>query len=194
MRGLLLRSARALALVVLLMGFAGTAPAATLPLNYVHDDGNATITITGSVTFNDAIWVPNQDIFDSLIGLTAVSITVSGPGVPGGSIAYTLADINGWVFQTDSQNRIIDLNFFGDPVNGCYVDGFEVFQLGFYCGDPEELSDGDYLALKRLVLSAQGQAASVPVPALDPAMLALLAGLLAAATALGAPALLRRRR
>lgn len=60
------RAAKALLLVAAFA--AGTASAApvTLPLNYVFDEGNNAIVWSGSVTFDDAIWTPNRDIFQSL--------------------------------------------------------------------------------------------------------------------------------
>jgi len=178
-----LPGARALALVSALA--VGAASAATLPLNYVADAGDPAITITGSVSFDDAIWTPNQNIFGGLAGLTAVSITVSGPGVPGGTQTFTLADMDGWVFRTNGLNQVVDLNFFANAKNGCFVSGFEVFLLGYYC-DPD--GEEDFLTLKGLVLVARGPTA--PVPALDPAAIVLLALLLAATV----PALRRRRR
>ena len=181
-----LRAARALVGgAAFATGVALAAPV-TLPLKYVAEDGDPGIKISGSVTYDDAIQIPNQDIFNDTIGLIAVTITVQGPGVPGGSTTFTEADGMNWAFRTDSARNIIDLNFFSaDNGSGCFVRGFEVFLLGFYCGMPE--NDSDYVTLKRLVLQRQAQS----IPALDPAALALLAMLLAAIAAV--PALRRRR-
>ena len=178
------RAACALALCLSIVTGAARAAPVTMPLNYSHVDGDALVQIVGSVTFDDSIWTPNQSIFDAATGLIAVTLQVSGPSVPGGSTTYTIANVPTWVFVTDAQNRIIDLNFFGtENASGCFVNGFEVFLLGFYC-DPED--DEDYVALKALQLTTP----SNPVPTLDPALLALSALLLAASAA----AALRRRR
>jgi hypothetical protein len=179
------RAARALAVCAsIVTGVAAAAPK-TLPLSYTHLDGDATVQISGSVTFDDSIWTPNQNIFQSPTGLIAVSIKVSGPSVPGGTTTFTIANVPNWAFTTDSQNRIIDMNFFGNAnASGCFVYGFEVFMLGFYCGDPED--EGDYVSLKLLQLQLPAPA----VPSLDPSLLALLMLLMAATAA----AALRRRR
>ena len=179
-----LRAARALALCLsIVTGVASAAPV-TMGLNFSHLDGDATVQFVGSVTFDDSIWTPNQNIFDAPTGLIAVTLQVSGPSVPGGSTTYTIANIPTWAFATDGQNRIVDMNFFGtENASGCFVYGIEVFALGFYC-DPED--EGDYIALKALQLRTP----SNPVPSLDPPLLALLTLLLAAAAA----AALRRRR
>lgn len=180
------RAFGALACCVAFASGAALAAPVSLPLKYVAADGDPAIHISGSVTYDDAIQTPNQDIFDLTTGLIAVTITVQGPGVPGGSTTFTEADGMTWAFRTDAQNKIIDLNFFSNTNGtGCFVNGFEVFLLGFYCGDPED--ESEYVTLKRLVLAAPGQA----VPALEPAALALLSVLLAAAAAF--PALRRRR-
>lgn len=185
MPSIFVRAARALVLcTAIVTGVASAAPV-TLPLNYTHLDGDATVTITGSVTFDDSVWTPNQNIFDAPTGLIAVNIQASGPTVPGGTTTFTIANVPFWVFVTDNQNRIVDLNFFGSAnASGCFVYGFEVFTLGWYCGDPED--EEDYIALK--LLSAP-HSPGVAVPALDNSMLALLTLLLAAAAA----AALRRR-
>jgi len=169
-----------------LLAGAALAMPVTLPLKYIAEDGDPAIKISGSVTYDDAIQIPNQDIFQTTTGLIAVTITVQGPGVPGGSTTFTEADGMTWAFATDSARNIIDLNFFSDPNGtGCFVRGFEVFLLGFYCGEPE--FDTDYLTLKRLVLNRHPP----PIPTLDPVALALLSIMLAAAAAV--PALRRRR-
>jgi hypothetical protein len=180
------RAFGALAYWAALASGAAFAAPATVLLHYTPVDGNPNITISGSVTFNDAFQTPNQNIFDLTDGLIAVSITVQGPGVPGGSTTFTLADGMTWAFRTDGQRHIIDLNFFSnDNGSGCFLYGYEVFLLGFYCGDPE--GPDEYVTLAQLAITQ----ASEPVPALDPLALALLSLLLAATAAI--PALRRRR-
>jgi len=178
----------ALACSVALVAGTALATPVTLQLKYVADSGDPAIKISGSVTYDDAVQTPNQNIVLDTTGLIAVTITVQGPGVPGGSTTFTEADGMTWAFATDGARNITDLNFFSDPNGtGCFVRGYEVFLLGFYCGDPE--TPEDFVTLKRLVLNLLPP----PIPTLDPIALALLSILLAAAAAAAVPALRRRR-
>lgn len=159
----------------------------TVPLTYPLSSGYAA---TGSVTYDDAVQVPNTLVGGTTdtTGLIAMNLTVTGPGIPGGTTSFTLADIDGWYLQTNAANAITDLNFFGHANGaGCTVYGVEVFLLSVFCtgGDPE-----DPLVVLRLDLNPSGP--PVQVPTLAPAALAGLSTALAALTLLGL-AMARRR-
>lgn len=152
----------------------------TLPLYYRLSGGYSA---TGSVTYDDAIQVPETLVggTDDTTGLIAMNLTVTGPGIPGGTTSFTLADIDGWYFNTDSAAAIIDLNFFSHANGaGCTIYGVEVFELSVFCGggDPE-----DPLAVMRLDFNATGPV--VDVPTLAPTSLAGLSAALAALALLG---------
>jgi hypothetical protein len=152
----------------------------TIPLNYAPSGG---YTATGSVTYDDAIQVPNTLVgdIDDTSGLIAMNVTVTGPGIPGGTTSFTLADIDGWYFQTNSANAIADLNFFGHANGaGCTIYGVDVFELSVFCSGG---SSEDPLVVLRLDLNPTGPA--VEVPTLAPAPLAGLSVALAALALLG---------
>lgn len=171
---------------------AGSAHAApyVMSLGFQHDSGDPAITYSGTVTFDDSIWTPGQNIFNTLTGLIAVNITATGPGIPGGSTSFTVANISGWVFYTDGANQITDLNFFMIVNNaaGCRINGVDPFLLALYCSPIDEAAAP--LAVKQIVPGGAA-VSSVPVPALHPALLPLLGLLLAAVAAV--PSLRRRR-
>jgi hypothetical protein len=159
----------------------------TVPLNYPLAGGYAA---TGSVTYDDVIQVPNTLTGNpaDTTGLIAMNLTVTGPGLPGGTTSFTQADIDGWIFQTNSANAIADLNFFGHANGaGCTIVGVNVFMLSVFCGGgtPE-----DPLVVLRLNLNPTGPV--VEVPTLAPLPLAGLAIVLAA-LALASLAATRRR-
>jgi hypothetical protein len=159
----------------------------TIPINYPPVAGYAA---TGSVTYDDAIQVPETLTggMNDTTGLIAMNLTVTGPGIPGGTTSFTLADIDGWYFQTNSANAIADLNFFGHANGaGCTIFGVEVFELSVFCGggDPE-----DPLVVLRLNLNSTGPVAEVPT--ISPLPLAALSIVLAA-LALASLVVARRR-
>lgn len=166
---------------------AGSVAAApvVLPLVYQFDGGNSAITYGGTVTIDDAIWVPNQDIFEmnATPGVIAVNIVVNGP--MGYTATFTLAELEGFAFRTNGSNTITDLNFFFNPVGICWLQGVDPFLLAFQCAE----DDGPQVTRSLVPPTRPGSAA--PVPALPPALLAVLA--LALAT-LAVPALRRRGR
>jgi hypothetical protein len=47
-----------------------------------------------------------------MTGLIAMSITTTGPSVPGGSTTFTSASLAARVFRTDGANRIVDIDVF----------------------------------------------------------------------------------
>lgn len=159
--------------LVLIVGSAcsfAAAASVTLPLNYVPNSGASGYTITGSVTYDDALQVPNASV-DGLDGLIGVNLTVHGPLISGGATTFTLADMQEWYFDTNAQARIVDLNFFSNT-NGsnCRVSGVEPFLLGIYCGDDEDLEP---LSVLQLQLYAPQQ-----IPAMQPSALAGLSAVL----------------
>ena len=158
-----------LAAVFMLAATAAAAAPFTLPLTYTPS-GN--LTLTGSVTFDDSLLAPNSDNgFDTLNGLDAVTLTATGPGIPGGAQTFTLADIGGWILGTNNNGRFTDLNFFGVPnAQGCLLDGVQPFTVALVCGSTT-------LGVFQLEFSA---APVVPVPALDPMALVMLSLLLGA--------------
>jgi hypothetical protein len=162
----------------------------TIPINYPSVAGYAA---TGSVTYDDAIQVPETLTggMNDTTGLIAMNLTVTGPGLPGGTTSFTLADLDGWYFSTNSSSSIVDLNFFGHPNGaGCTIFGVEVFQLAVFCGggDPE-----NPLVVLNLNLNSSGPTApTVAVPTLAPLPLASLSIVLAA-LALVSLAVARRR-
>lgn len=169
------------------MAAAALAAPVTIPLSYPASGG---YTASGSVTYDDAIQVPETLTGGTgdTTGLIAMNLTVTGPGLPGGTTSFTLADIDGWYFQTNSANAIADLNFFSHANGaGCTIYGVEVFLLSVFCtgGDPE-----DPLVVLRLNLYPAPPV--VEVPALAPASLAGLS-LVLATLALATLAVARRR-
>ncbi len=149
---------------------ATTAAAApfTLPLTYAPS-GN--LTLTGSVTFDDSLLAPNSDTgFDTLNGLDAVTLTATGPGIPGGVQTFTLADMGGWFVSTNNNGGFTDLNFFGIPnAQGCLLNGVQPFTVALVCGSTT-------VGVFRLDFSGP----VVPVPALDSMGLVMLSLLLGA--------------
>jgi hypothetical protein len=162
------------------MACCAVAAPVTIPLNYVPSGGYSA---SGSVTYDDAIQVPNAFTggTSDTTGLIAMNLTVTGPGIPGGTTSFTTADIDGWYFTTNALAAIVDLNFFGHANGaGCTIYGVEVFLLSAYCGggDPE-----NPLVVLRLDLNGTGRLAEVPT--LAPASLAGLSTALAALALLG---------
>ncbi len=169
------------ALAALVTGIAASAAPYTLPLVYEH---SGAYTMSGSVTFDDALLAPNTLAGDAIdtSGLIDVTLVATGPGIPGGTTTFTYADMNAWYFSTDGSGRISDINFFGNPNDvGCLLEGVITFVTDIVCGE-------DSLASLRLNLTAT--APSVPVPALSAGALAALSG----ALVLLALAALRSRR
>jgi hypothetical protein len=181
----LLRAARALVMACALAAGPVLAAPVVLPLVYQFEDGNNAITYGGTVTIDDAIWVPNQDIFElnATPGVLAVNIVVNGP--MGYTATFTLAELEGFVFRTNGSNTITDLNFFFNPVGICLLEGVDPFLLAFRCAEDVVPQ------VTRLLVPPTRAGAAAPVPVLAPALLAFLA--LALAT-LAAPALRRRGR
>ncbi|MBS0320047.1 MAG: hypothetical protein JSR18_05865 [Proteobacteria bacterium] len=164
------------ALMVYAWSTAAVAADVTIPLVYSTSDGYSA---TGSVTFNDAIWVPNASN-PSLTDMTSFSLTVTGPLLPTGH-TFTKADLVDWYFSTNASNKVTDLNFFMDTnVPGCAINGVEVFLLGIFCNDTQ---------VATLLLQNYVAAPPQPVPALALPGVAMLAALMLLAAAFA----LRRR-
>jgi hypothetical protein len=180
----MLRAARALVVACALAAGSVSAAPVVLPLVYQFDDGNSAITYGGTVTIDDTLWTPNRDIFDEndATGVLAINIVVNGP--MGYTATFTLAELEGWVFRTNSANQITDLNFFFNPVGLCWLEGVDPFLLAFQCAEDEVPQ------VVRALVPPTRAGGAAPVPALAPALVALLSLGLAA---LGVPALRRRR-
>jgi hypothetical protein len=146
--------------------------AASARFSYLPNNGYAG---SGTVTFPDALLAPNTlaGEADNLNGLTSASITITGPGLPGGTLTIHRSDLEAWYFETGASGQITDLNFFQpDSITGCHVNGDFTFVLAVFCEGEEVAS----LALTDLVVAVDPLA----VPALQPAWLVVLMLVLAA--------------
>ncbi|MGK7944475.1 MAG: PEP-CTERM sorting domain-containing protein [Microcystaceae cyanobacterium] len=101
-----------------LLGFASVANAATFDLTFTYSSGNSTTSSgTGSITIDDALIIPNQSIFfpgkvdGNLDGIEAFSATFIDLATTPTTTTFGLSDLNDWVFETDGDSNITDLNF-----------------------------------------------------------------------------------
>lgn len=84
---------------------------------------NTSATGTGTVTFDDALLAPNTFIFGQLTELTAFEANFTDLPTDPSFTSFNLSNLAGWVFTTDSNASITDINFFG---NGNNADDYSV--------------------------------------------------------------------
>lgn len=95
----------------------------------------ANSTGTGTATIDDALFVPNQNIFRQngpLDGLTGFQATFTGLSTTPSSTTFNLSDLVGYFFTTDADNNITDFNFFqnGNINSDSYtIQGLNIFTL-----------------------------------------------------------------
>lgn len=112
----------------------GVNEAEAASLNLTFTGTNTSATGTGTVTFDDALLAPNNFTFSrsSLSGLTAFEANFTGLPTAPSSTTFNLSDLSGWVFVTDSNASITDINFFGGGktnTDGYNVEGIAPFLL-----------------------------------------------------------------
>ncbi|MEO1558991.1 MAG: hypothetical protein AAFS12_04925, partial [Cyanobacteria bacterium J06632_19] len=101
----------------------GVNEAEAASLNLTFTGTNTSATGTGTITFDDAALAPNTftGTFDSL---TAFEANFTGLPTAPSSTSFNLSDLTSWVFVTDSNASITDINFFARGKTN--TDGYSV--------------------------------------------------------------------
>jgi hypothetical protein len=112
------------------------AQAATFNLSFTGN--NTSITGTGTVTIDDALLIPNQNLIGFTSGITAFQATLTNLGTVPDSTTFDLADVGGFILFTDATASITDFNLAsasnadGFSANGAAPFAFSLSQDGSF--------------------------------------------------------------
>ncbi|MDJ0687391.1 MAG: hypothetical protein QNJ41_02670 [Xenococcaceae cyanobacterium MO_188.B32] len=104
----------------------------TYDLNFTLNSGSGAG--SGTITFDDSLLAPNTNIFFSndFSNLIDLDATFSGLATTPSTTSFAKNDLSSWIFSTNSNGDITDLNFFMgslDNSDGLSIQGVEPFTL-----------------------------------------------------------------